>query len=186
MVRLLLTLRADTTAGREEALVEIYKVMRPGEPPTKEAAENLFNNLFFSSERYDLSPVGRMKFNRRLGRPYEVGTDQKSREVEGILSHEDIIDVLRTLVETVTVKVKSTISITWVTVVRSVGEMTENQFRVGLVRVERAVKERLSQAETDNLSPQDLINAKPVAAAIKEFFWFKPIISVHGPKQPII
>ncbi len=78
-------LRADTTVGREEALVEIYKVMRPGEPPTKEAAENLFNNLFFSSERYDLSPVGRMKFNRRLGRPYEVGTDQKSREVEGIL-----------------------------------------------------------------------------------------------------
>ena len=91
------TLRADLTRDREEALVEIYKVMRPGEPPTKEAAENLFNNLFF--ERYDLSPVGRMKFNRRLGRPYEVGTDQKSREVEGILSHEDIIDVLRTLVE---------------------------------------------------------------------------------------
>lgn len=89
------TLRADTTVSRDEALVEIYKVMRPGEPPTKEAAENLFNNLFFSSERYDLSPVGRMKFNRRLGRPYEVGTDQKSREVEGILSNEDITDVLK-------------------------------------------------------------------------------------------
>ncbi|MGU2636933.1 DNA-directed RNA polymerase subunit beta [Acinetobacter baumannii] len=165
------TLRADLTRDREEALVEIYKVMRPGEPPTKEAAENLFNNLFFSSERYDLSPVGRMKFNRRLGRPYEVGTDQKSREVEGILSHEDIIDVLRTLVEIRNGKGEvDDIDHLGNRRVRSVGEMTENQFRVGLVRVERAVKERLSQAETDNLSPQDLINAKPVAAAIKEFF----------------
>ena len=165
------SLRADTTTSREEALVEIYKVMRPGEPPTKEAAENLFNNLFFSSERYDLSPVGRMKFNRRLGRPYEVGTDQKSREVEGILSNEDITDVLKTLVEIRNGKGEvDDIDHLGNRRVRSVGEMTENQFRVGLVRVERAVKERLSQAETDNLSPQDLINAKPVAAAIKEFF----------------
>ena len=165
------SLRADTTTSREEALVEIYKVMRPGEPPTKEAAENLFNNLFFSSERYDLSPVGRMKFNRRLGRPYEVGTDQKSREVEGILSNEDITDVLKTLIEIRNGKGEvDDIDHLGNRRVRSVGEMTENQFRVGLVRVERAVKERLSQAETDNLSPQDLINAKPVAAAIKEFF----------------
>lgn len=111
-----------------------------------------------------------MKFNRRLGRPYEVGTDQKSREVEGILSHEDIIDVLRTLVEIRNGKGEvDDIDHLGNRRVRSVGEMTENQFRVGLVRVERAVKERLSQAETDNLSPQDLINAKPVAAAIKEF-----------------
>ena len=180
------SLRADTTSGREEALVEIYKVMRPGEPPTKEAAENLFNNLFFSSERYDLSPVGRMKFNRRLGRPYEVGTDQKSREVEGILSHEDIIDVLRTLVEIRNGKGEvDDIDHLGNRRVRSVGEMTENQFRVGLVRVERAVKERLSQAETDNLSPQDLINAKPVAAAIKEFFGSSQLSQFMDQNNPL-
>ena len=180
------TLRADTTTGREEALVEIYKVMRPGEPPTKEAAENLFNNLFFSSERYDLSPVGRMKFNRRLGRPYEVGTDQKSREVEGILSHDDIIDVLRTLVEIRNGKGEvDDIDHLGNRRVRSVGEMTENQFRVGLVRVERAVKERLSQAETDNLSPQDLINAKPVAAAIKEFFGSSQLSQFMDQNNPL-
>lgn len=180
------TLRADLTRDREEALVEIYKVMRPGEPPTKEAAENLFNNLFFSSERYDLSPVGRMKFNRRLGRPYEVGTDQKSREVEGILSHEDIIDVLRTLVEIRNGKGEvDDIDHLGNRRVRSVGEMTENQFRVGLVRVERAVKERLSQAETDNLSPQDLINAKPVAAAIKEFFGSSQLSQFMDQNNPL-
>ncbi|MEC8057658.1 MAG: DNA-directed RNA polymerase subunit beta, partial [Pseudomonadota bacterium] len=180
------TLRADTTSGREEALVEIYKVMRPGEPPTKEAAENLFNNLFFSSERYDLSPVGRMKFNRRLGRPYEVGTDQKSREVEGILSNEDITDVLRTLVEIRNGKGEvDDIDHLGNRRVRSVGEMTENQFRVGLVRVERAVKERLSQAETDNLSPQDLINAKPVAAAIKEFFGSSQLSQFMDQNNPL-
>ena len=180
------TLRADTTTGREEALVEIYKVMRPGEPPTKEAAENLFNNLFFSSERYDLSPVGRMKFNRRLGRPYEVGTDQKSREVEGILSNEDITDVLKTLIEIRNGKGEvDDIDHLGNRRVRSVGEMTENQFRVGLVRVERAVKERLSQAETDNLSPQDLINAKPVAAAIKEFFGSSQLSQFMDQNNPL-
>lgn len=180
------TLRADTTTGREEALVEIYKVMRPGEPPTKEAAENLFNNLFFSSERYDLSPVGRMKFNRRLGRPYEVGTDQKSREVEGILSNGDITDVLKTLVEIRNGKGEvDDIDHLGNRRVRSVGEMTENQFRVGLVRVERAVKERLSQAETDNLSPQDLINAKPVAAAIKEFFGSSQLSQFMDQNNPL-
>src|SRR5690554_3443296 len=180
------TLRADTTTGREEALVEIYKVMRPGEPPTKEAAENLFNNLFFSSERYDLSPVGRMKFNRRLGRPYEVGTDQQSREVEGILSNEDITDVLKTLVEIRNGKGEvDDIDHLGNRRVRSVGEMTENQFRVGLVRVERAVKERLSQAETDNLSPQDLINAKPVAAAIKEFFGSSQLSQFMDQNNPL-
>ena len=180
------TLRADTTTGREEALVEIYKVMRPGEPPTKEAAENLFNNLFFSSERYDLSPVGRMKFNRRLGRPYEVGTDQKSRAVEGILSNSDITDVLKTLVEIRNGKGEvDDIDHLGNRRVRSVGEMTENQFRVGLVRVERAVKERLSQAETDNLSPQDLINAKPVAAAIKEFFGSSQLSQFMDQNNPL-
>ncbi|OTG80746.1 DNA-directed RNA polymerase subunit beta [Acinetobacter sp. ANC 4648] len=180
------SLRVDATEGREQALVEIYKVMRPGEPPTKEAAENLFNNLFFSTERYDLSPVGRMKFNRRLGRPYEVGTDQKSREVEGILSNSDIIDVLKTLVEIRNGKGEvDDIDHLGNRRVRSVGEMTENQFRVGLVRVERAVKERLSQAETDNLSPQDLINAKPVAAAIKEFFGSSQLSQFMDQNNPL-
>jgi DNA-directed RNA polymerase subunit beta len=180
------TLRADPTRTREEALVEIYKVMRPGEPPTKDAAENLFNNLFFSSERYDLSPVGRMKFNRRLGRPYEVGTDQKSREVEGILCNEDIIDVLKTLVEIRNGKGEvDDIDHLGNRRVRSVGEMTENQFRVGLVRVERAVKERLNQAETDGLSPQDLINAKPVAAAIKEFFGSSQLSQFMDQNNPL-
>ncbi|MBP7894701.1 MAG: DNA-directed RNA polymerase subunit beta, partial [Acinetobacter sp.] len=180
------SLRADTTSGREEALVEIYKVMRPGEPPTKEAAENLFNNLFFSSERYDLSPVGRMKFNRRLGRPYDVGTDQKSRAIEGILSNSDITDVLKTLVEIRNGKGEvDDIDHLGNRRVRSVGEMTENQFRVGLVRVERAVKERLSQAETDNLSPQDLINAKPVAAAIKEFFGSSQLSQFMDQNNPL-
>ncbi|MEC7119399.1 MAG: DNA-directed RNA polymerase subunit beta [Pseudomonadota bacterium] len=180
------TLRADATRTREDALVEIYKVMRPGEPPTKDAAENLFNNLFFSSERYDLSPVGRMKFNRRLGRPYEVGTDQKSREVEGILSHDDIVDVLKTLVEIRNGKGEvDDIDHLGNRRVRSVGEMTENQFRVGLVRVERAVKERLNQAETEGLSPQDLINAKPVAAAIKEFFGSSQLSQFMDQNNPL-
>jgi DNA-directed RNA polymerase subunit beta len=180
------SLRADTTRTREDALVEIYKVMRPGEPPTKEAAENLFNNLFFSSERYDLSPVGRMKFNRRLGRPYEVGTDHKSRQIEGILSNEDIVDVLRTLVDIRNGKGEvDDIDHLGNRRVRSVGEMTENQFRVGLVRVERAVKERLNQAETEGLSPQDLINAKPVAAAIKEFFGSSQLSQFMDQNNPL-
>ncbi|WLF84230.1 DNA-directed RNA polymerase subunit beta [Moraxella sp. ZY210820] len=180
------TLRADSTRTRDDALVEIYKVMRPGEPATKEAAETLFNNLFFSNERYDLSPVGRMKFNRRLGRPYEVGIDQKTREIEGVLSHEDIIDVLRTLVDIRNGKGEvDDIDHLGNRRVRSVGEMTENQFRVGLVRVERAVKERLSQAETDNLSPQDLINAKPVSAAIKEFFGSSQLSQFMDQNNPL-
>ncbi len=180
------TVRADLTRDRDEALVEIYKVMRPGEPPTKEAADNLFNNLFFSPERYDLSPVGRMKFNRRLGRPYDVGTDHKSRQVEGILSNDDIIDVLRTLVDIRNGRGEvDDIDHLGNRRVRSVGEMTENQFRVGLVRVERAVKERLSQAETDNLSPQDLINAKPVAAAIKEFFGSSQLSQFMDQNNPL-
>ncbi|MDE2420831.1 MAG: DNA-directed RNA polymerase subunit beta [Gammaproteobacteria bacterium] len=180
------TLRADTTRNREEALVEIYKVMRPGEPPTKDAAENLFNNLFFSSERYDLSPVGRMKFNRRLGRPYEVGTDQATREIEGILSNEDVVDVLKMLVDIRNGKGEvDDIDHLGNRRVRSVGEMTENQFRVGLVRVERAVKERLNQAETEGLSPQDLINAKPVAAAIKEFFGSSQLSQFMDQNNPL-
>ena len=157
------TLSLDPTSNRLEALVEIYRMMRPGEPPTKESAENLFQNLFFSTERYDLSSVGRMKFNRRLGREDTVG--------EGILDKVDIIDVLRTLVGIRNGKGSvDDIDHLGNRRVKSVGEMTENQFRVGLIRVERAVKERLSLAESEGLMPQDMINAKPVAAAIKEFF----------------
>ncbi|PJE79780.1 DNA-directed RNA polymerase subunit beta [invertebrate metagenome] len=157
------TLRDDPTANRGEALVEIYRMMRPGEPPTQEAAEALFQNLFFSPERYDLSAVGRMKFNRRLGRSDDTGP--------GILAPEDIVDVLKILVDIRNGHgVCDDIDHLGNRRVRSVGEMAENQFRVGLVRVERAVKERLSLAESEGLMPQDLINAKPVAAAIKEFF----------------
>ena len=157
------TMTVDPTSNDLEALVEIYRMMRPGEPPTKDAAETLFKGLFFTSQRYDLSVVGRMKFNRRLGRKTETG--------EGTLSREDIVDVLKTLVDIRNGKgVVDDIDHLGNRRVRSVGEMTENQFRVGLVRVERAVKERLSLAESEGLMPQDLINAKPVSAAIKEFF----------------
>jgi len=154
------TLRIDPSKSRLEALVEIYRMMRPGEPPTKESAENLFQNLFFSADRYDLSAVGRMKFNRRLGRDEIVD--------EGILSNDDVVDVLKALVDIRNGKgMVDDIDHLGNRRVRSVGEMAENQFRVGLVRVERAVKERLSMAESEGLMPQDMINAKPVAAAAK-------------------
>jgi len=157
------TLNVDPTTNRLEALVEIYRMMRPGEPPTKEAAENLFNNLFFTPERYDLTAVGRMKFNRRLGREEETG--------EGTLSNEDVIDVLKCLINIRNGKdTVDDIDHLGNRRVRSVGEMAENAFRLGLIRVERAVKERLSLAESEGLMPQDLINAKPVAAAVKEYF----------------
>jgi DNA-directed RNA polymerase subunit beta len=157
------TLKIDPTGSQLEALVEIYRMMRPGEPPTKEAAEALFKNLFFTDERYDLSAVGRMKFNRRVGRKEDTGP--------GTLTKEDILAVIKTLIDIRNGKgMVDDIDHLGNRRVRSVGEMTENQFRVGLVRVERAVKERLSLAESENLMPQDLINAKPVSAAIKEFF----------------
>ena len=157
------TLTVDPTSNRLEALVEIYRMMRPGEPPTKEAAENLFNNMFFSPDRYDLTAVGRMKFNRRLSREDETG--------EGTLNNHDIVDVLKCLISIRNGKdVVDDIDHLGNRRVRSVGEMAENAFRLGLIRVERAVKERLSLAESEGLMPQDLINAKPVAAAVKEFF----------------
>ena len=155
------TLREDSTSDRLTALVDIYHMMRPGEPPTREAAENLFNNLFFAPDRYDLSAVGRMKFNRRLGK--SGGTT--------VLTNEDIVDVLKTLIDIKNGKgAPDDIDHLGNRRVKSVGEMAENQFRLGLVRVERAVKERVSLAEAEGLMPQDMINAKPVAAAIKEFF----------------
>lgn len=157
------TIKIDPTSNQLEALVEIYRMMRPGEPPTKEAAEALFKNLFFAEDRYDLSPVGRMKFNRRVGRKDDHGP--------GTLTKEDILAVIKVLIDIRNgIGMVDDIDHLGNRRVRSVGEMAENQFRVGLVRVERAVKERLSLAESDNLMPQDLINAKPVSAAIKEFF----------------
>src|SRR5262245_21973591 len=172
------TLRIDPTRTRLEALVEIYRMMRPGEPPTKEAAENLFNNLFFSPDRYDLSAVGRMKFNRRLGREEIEGS--------GVLTKPDIIDVLRTLIEIRNGKGQvDDIDHLGNRRVRSVGEMAENAFRVGVIRVERAVKERLSLAESEGLMPQDMINAKPVAAAIKEFFGSSQLSQFMDQNNPL-
>jgi DNA-directed RNA polymerase subunit beta len=157
------TLRIDETADQFAARVAIYRMMRPGEPPTEEAVESLFNGLFYSEERYDLSAVGRMKFNRRVGRSELTGAVT--------LSNEDILAVIRILVELRNGRGEiDDIDHLGNRRVRSVGELAENQFRAGLVRVERAVKERLSQAESDNLMPHDLINAKPISAAIKEFF----------------
>ena len=180
------TLRADTAMSREEALIEIYKVMRPGEPPTLDTAEKLFESMFFNADRYDLSNVGRMKFNRRLGRAYEPTNDPDVQRERSVLTNEDIIDVLKMLIEIRDGRgVVDDIDHLGNRRVRSVGEMTENQFRVGLVRVERAVKERLSSAETDNLSPQDLINSKPVAAAIKEFFGSSQLSQFMDQNNPL-
>ncbi len=172
------TLRIDPTRTPLEALVEIYRMMRPGEPPTKDSAENLFNNLFFSEERYDLSGVGRMKLNRRLGREESTG--------EGTLTHDDIIDVLKTLIAIRNGQGQvDDIDNLGNRRVRCVGEMAENQFRVGLVRVERAVRERLSLAESEGLMPQDLINAKPVAAAVKEFFGSSQLSQFMDQNNPL-
>ncbi len=172
------TLRIDPTSTRLEALVEIYRMMRPGEPPTKESAESLFDNLFFSEDRYDLSNVGRMKFNRRLGRDEDLGNS--------VLDKEDIVAVLKTLVNIRNGKGEvDDIDHLGNRRVRSVGEMAENQFRVGLVRVERAVRERLSLAESEGLMPQDLINAKPVAAAIKEFFGSSQLSQFMDQNNPL-
>ena len=172
------TLRNDSTTSKLEAMVEIYRMMRPGEPPTKESAENLFSNLFFSPERYDLSAVGRMKFNRRLGRPESTGAP--------VLDTDDIVDVLKTLVG-IRNGFGSVDDIDHLgnRRIRSVGEMAENQFRVGLVRVERAVKERLSMADSEGLMPQDMINAKPVAAAIKEFFGSSQLSQFMDQNNPL-
>ncbi|MDH3432455.1 MAG: DNA-directed RNA polymerase subunit beta, partial [Gammaproteobacteria bacterium] len=172
------TLNIDPSTTRLEALVEIYRMMRPGEPPTKEAAENLFQNLFFNPDRYDLSGVGRMKFNRRVGRDNSEGS--------GVLEKDDILAVLQTLID-----IRNgygnvdDIDHLGNRRVRSVGEMAENAFRVGLVRVERAVKERLTQAETEGLMPQEMINAKPVAAAVKEFFGSSQLSQFMDQNNPL-
>ena len=157
------TLRLDETQTELEARMSIYHVMRPGEPATEDAVNLLFNNLFFKNDRYDLSKVGRMKLNRRLGIKSETG--------EHVLTNDDIISVLKLLID---IK-NGNDSVDDVDTlanrrVRAIGEMIENQFRIGLVRVEKAVKEGLNLAETDELTPQDLINSKPVSASVREFF----------------
>ncbi|MDH5834907.1 DNA-directed RNA polymerase subunit beta [Luteimonas kalidii] len=194
------TLRVDATKTQLDALVEIYRMMRPGEPPTKDAAQNLFHNLFFAFERYDLSAVGRMKFNRRIGRREVTGApvlydakyfaerkDEESvrmREQFGAMS--DILDVIKVLTEIRNGRgVVDDIDHLGNRRVRSVGEMAENVFRVGLVRVERAVRERLTMAEADGLTPQELINAKPVAAAVKEFFGSSQLSQFMDQNNPL-
>ena len=194
------TLRIDPSRTPLEALVEIYRMMRPGEPPTKEAAQNLFQNLFFSPERYDLDRVGRMKFNRRVGRKDDVGpgvlydsryfgdrNDENSKSTFAQMGEgSDILDVLKVLIEIRNGRGQvDDIDHLGNRRVRSVGEMAENVFRIGLVRVERAVKERLSLAEAEGLTPQDLINAKPVAAAIKEFFGSSQLSQFMDQNNPL-
>ncbi len=157
------TLAVDKNEGRQDALFDIYRVMRPGEPPTLETAEAMFNSLFFDPERYDLSAVGRVKMNMRL----ELDCPDTVR----VLRKEDILAVVRTLVELRDGKGEiDDIDNLGNRRVRSVGELMENQYRVGLLRMERAIKERMSSIEIDTVMPQDLINAKPAAAAVREFF----------------
>ncbi|WP_169569544.1 DNA-directed RNA polymerase subunit beta [Sneathiella limimaris] len=157
------TLKLDKSSTREEALIDIYRVMRPGEPPTEETAEALFNGLFFDEERYDLSAVGRVKMNMRL--------DLEVEDTVRVLRKEDILEVVKTLVrlkdghgETDDIDNLGNRR------VRSVGELMENQYRIGLLRMERAIRERMSSVEIDTVMPHDLINAKPAAAAVREFF----------------
>ncbi|MCF6288772.1 MAG: DNA-directed RNA polymerase subunit beta [Proteobacteria bacterium] len=172
------TVNVDPTNSQLEALVEIYRMMRPGEPPTEESSKSLFEGMFFNADRYNLSEVGRMKFNKRLGR----------KEVEGssILSNDDIIDVMRELINIRNGKgIVDDIDHLGNRRVRSVGEMSENVFRVGLVRVQRAVRERLTVADSEGLAPQDLINAKPIAAAVKEFFGSNQLSQFMDQNNPL-
>ncbi|MEQ8732606.1 DNA-directed RNA polymerase subunit beta [Roseitalea porphyridii] len=157
------TLAADKNESRQDALFDIYRVMRPGEPPTMETAEAMFHSLFFDSERYDLSAVGRVKMNMRLG----LDADDTVR----VVRKDDIIEVVRTLIDLRDGKGEvDDIDNLGNRRVRSVGELMENQYRVGLLRMERAIKERMSSIDIDTVMPQDLINAKPAAAAVREFF----------------
>ena len=157
------TLAVDKNTSRDEAMIDIYRVMRPGEPPTSETAENLFKSLFFDPERYDLSAVGRVKMNARLG----FETEDSMR----VLRKEDILEVVRTMVEMKDGRGDvDDIDHLGNRRVRSVGELMENQYRVGLLRMERAIRERMSSVDIDTVMPHDLINAKPAAAAVREFF----------------
>ena len=194
------TLAVDSTTTKLEAQIEIYRMMRPGEPPTKDAAENLFNNLFFAEERYDISTVGRMKFNRRLQRDTSEGpgilydskhfASRKDEKAKAWLEElGEISDILSVMKELISIRngqgTVDDIDHLGNRRIRSVGEMAENVFRVGLVRVERAVKERLTTAEQDGLMPQELINAKPVAAAVKEFFGSSQLSQFMDQNNPL-
>jgi len=195
------TLAIDPTTTQLEAQVEIYRMMRPGEPPTKDAAENLFRNLFFSKDRYDLSGVGRMKFNRRLRREESTGLGilfdgryfslrKKDEEAKALCEERgdesDILDVLKQLISIRNGHdIVDDIDHLGNRRIRCVGEMAENVFRVGLVRVERAVRERLTMAESEGLMPQELINAKPVSAAIKEFFGSSQLSQFMDQNNPL-
>ena len=194
------TLRIDGAATQLEAQIEIYRMMRPGEPPTKEAAENLFKGLFFTPERYDLSAVGRMKFNRRVGREDTTGLgvlydskyfsgrndDFSKRACAERGDSSDLLDVMRMLLDIRNGKgVVDDIDHLGNRRVRSVGEMVENQFRIGLVRLERAVKERLGLAGSEGLMPQEIINAKLVSAVIKEFFGSSQLSQFMDQNNPL-
>jgi len=172
------TLRIDTTKNKTDALLEIYRMMRPGEPPTIDSAENMFNQLFFSQDRYDLSKVGRMKFNFRTGLSLNEGGNT--------LRKIDIIAVLKKLIDIRNGKENvDDIDHLGNRRIRSVGELTENQFRIGLIRVQRAVKERLSLIDKESLVPQDLINSKPISAAIREFFGSSQLSQFMDQNNPL-
>ena len=173
------TMAMDKNLNRDTALMDIYRVMRPGEPPTVEAASALFDTLFFDSERYDLSTVGRVKMNMRLALDAE--------DTVRTLRKEDIVSCIKALVELRDGQGDiDDIDHLGNRRVRSVGELMENQYRVGLLRMERAIKERMSSVEIDTVMPQDLINAKPAAAAVREFFRLVTIVAVHGPDQSAV
>ena len=172
------TLQLDKARSREEALFEVFKILRPGEPPTIETAENLFNNLFFNSDRYDLSSVGRLKISAKF---------KKSTSIEQrVLDKSDIIDVVKHMHNLIDGKGEiDDIDHLANRRVRSVGELLENQYRIGLLKMDRAIKERLSSLEVDNIMPQDIVNAKPVVASIKEFFGLSQLSQFMDQTNPL-
>ncbi len=172
------TLQLDKARSREEALFEIFKILRPGEPPTIETAENLFNNLFFNADRYDLSSVGRLKINAKF---------KKNTLIENrVLDKSDILDVVKHMHNLIDGKGEiDDIDHLANRRVRSVGELLENQYRIGLLKMDRAIKERLSSLEVDNIMPQDIVNAKPVVASIKEFFGLSQLSQFMDQTNPL-
>ena len=173
------TLAADKNSSRQEALFDIYRVMRPGEPATYEAADELFKQLFFDPERYDLSAVGRVKMNSSLHIPFEEAPDTCR-----VVRKDDILRIIKKLVDIRDGRGQvDDIDHLGNRRVKSVGELMENQYRMGLLRMERAIRERMTAESLSNIKPQDLINAKPIASVIREFFGSFPI---HGPKQPVV
>ncbi|MFI4847429.1 MAG: DNA-directed RNA polymerase subunit beta [Candidatus Makana argininalis] len=172
------TLNLDTSLDRNSALIEIYRMMRPNEPPTQETSETLFKNLFFSKNRYDLSEVGRMKFNNSLSRKNKTGSS--------ILNNKDIVDVMKKLINIRNGKSKvDDIDHLGNRRIKSVGEMTENQFRIGLSRLEKSIKENLSLSDIDELNPQDIINSKPISSSLKEFFGSSQLSQFMDQNNPL-